>query len=261
MSLVKPHILRPPSSFQCAPSDAALAEKAVTYLKRHPHHLNSLSSNFTPEAASYLLLKSQLDKNVILKFITWARTRHFFTFHCKCLALHILTRFKLYKTAQALAEDVAVSSVDDTGTLVFECLSDSFHSCNSSSAVFDLVVKSYSHLNLIDKSLNIVNLAKVRGFMPGVLSYNAILDAIIRSKGSVKFAEEVFSEMVKNGVSPNVFTYNILIRGFFAAGNLDRGLYFFGEMERTGCLPNVVTYNTLIDAYCKLKRWTMHLGC
>ncbi|CAB4286413.1 unnamed protein product [Prunus armeniaca] len=253
MPLLKPHIPKS-SSFPCAPSDTLLAEKAITYLKRHPHNLNSLSSCFTPEAASYLLQKSQFDQPLTLKFLSWARNHGFFTFQCKCLALHILTRFKLYKSAQAIAEDVALNSIDDRGNLVFQCLSDSLHICNSSSAVFDLVVKSYSHLNFIDKALNIVHLAKVHGFIPGVLSYNAILDAIIRSKRSVQFAEEVFSEMIRNGVSPNVYTYNILIRGFSGAGNLKMGLYFFGEMERNGCLPNVVTYNTLIDAYCKLKK-------
>ncbi|KAB2634418.1 pentatricopeptide repeat-containing protein [Pyrus ussuriensis x Pyrus communis] len=253
MPLPKHHIHKLPSLHR-SPSDAALADKAITYLKRHPQHLTSLSSHFTPEAASCVLLKSQFDQTLTLNFLNWARNRQFLTFPCKCLALHILTRFKLYKSAQSLAEDVALNTVDDGGSLVFQCLADSFHSCNSSSAVFDLVVKSYSHLNFIDKAMNIVSLAKVHGFMPGVLSYNAILDAIIRSKGSVKFAEEVWSEMIRNGVSPNVYTYNILIRGCSGAGNLQMGLYFFGEMERNGCLPNVVTYNTLIDAYCKLKR-------
>lgn len=76
--------------------------------------------------------------------------------------------------------------------------------CNSSSAV---VVKSYSHLNFIDKHLNIVSLAKAHGVMHNVLSYYAILDAVIRSKGSVQLAEEVFSELIRNGVSPNVYTY------------------------------------------------------
>lgn len=80
--------------------------------------------------------------------------------------------------------------------MVFECLSDSLHLCNSSSAVFDLVVKS-SHLGLIHKALKIVHLAKNRGFMPGVPSYNAILDSILRSKGSAKIAEEVFDEMTE----------------------------------------------------------------
>lgn len=45
-------------------------------------------------------------------------------------------------------------------------------------------MKSYSHLNFIDKPLNIVSLAKAHGVMHAVLSYYAILDAVI-SRGGV----------------------------------------------------------------------------
>ncbi|XP_065856693.1 pentatricopeptide repeat-containing protein At5g39710 [Euphorbia lathyris] len=235
-------------------TDVLLADKALTLLRRHPYHLNSLASDFTPEAASCLLLKSQDDKTLISKLINWAKSHPFFNPPCKCLALHILTKFKLFKTAQTLAQDLAVETPDDSGTFVFQCLKDSYHMCDSSSAVFDLVVKSYSHLNFTDKALYIVNLAKLDGFMPGVLSYNAIIDSLIRCKKPIRLAEQVYKEMIASGISLNVFSYNIFIRGFCGAGNLDMGLKFFKEMEKNGCLPNVVTYNTVLDGYCKLKR-------
>ncbi|KDP38225.1 hypothetical protein JCGZ_04868 [Jatropha curcas] len=253
MPLPKPQIHHT-IPFLSSPTDALLADKALSLLKRHPYHLNSLSSQFTPEAASYLLLKSQHDQTLTLKFLNWAQPLQFFNSHCKCLALHILTKFRLYKIAQTIAQDLAVNTIDDDGNFVFQCLKETYHICNSSSAVFDLVVKSYSHLNFMDKALNIVNLAKLNGFMPGVLSYNAIIDSIIRCKKPLRLAEEVYREMIASGVSLNVYSYNILIRGFCGAGNLNMGLRFLKDMERNGCLPNVVTYNTMIDAYCKLRR-------
>lgn len=241
-----------------ATADAVIADKALTLLKRHPYQLNSLSSEFTPEAAFNLLLKTQSDQTLTLKFLKWAQPQPFFTPKLKCLTLHILTKFKLYKSAQTLAQNLAVDLPRDDGNFVFSCLKETYHLCDStsSSAVIDLVVKSYSHLNMIDKAVNIVNLAKVHGFMPGVLSYNAILDSVIRSGRNnwVKFAEEVYNEMGKSRVSPNVYTYNVLIRGFCGVGDLEMGLRFFSEMEKNNCLANVVTYNTLIDGYCKLGR-------
>ncbi|CAI0557215.1 unnamed protein product [Linum tenue] len=244
------------------PTAALLAERALLLLKRHPYHLNSLAPEFTPEAASHLLLKSQDDQSLTLKFLDWARPHQFFNLRCKCLAVHILTRFKLYKTAQTLAQDIAVTTTadDSGGGFVFQCLKDTYFICNSSSAVIDLVVKSYSHLNLIDQALNIVNLAKENGFMPGVLSYNAILDSLIRSRKPFRLVEEVYREMVASRVSLNVYSYNILIRGFCRVGNLEMGLRLFEEMEKYGCLPNVVTYNTVIDTYCKLKRMDQAFG-
>ncbi|CAK7329825.1 unnamed protein product [Dovyalis caffra] len=237
-----------------SPADALLAEKALTLLKRDPYLLTSVSSKITPELASYLLLQTQNDRTLILNFVNFAKPRQFFNPHCKCIALHILTKFKTYKTANRLAQDLAVNTVDEKGDYIFQCLKDTYFMCNSSSAVFDLVVQSYSELNFFEKAFRIVNLAKLNGFMPGILSYNAILDSIIRCRKPLRFAEEVYREMITSGVSLNVFSYNILIRGFCAAGNLEMGLSFFEKMERNGCLPNVVTYNTVIGAYCKLKR-------
>ncbi|XAR59474.1 hypothetical protein NMG60_11015322 [Bertholletia excelsa] len=230
-----------------------LVDKAVAILRRHDLvHLETLSPHFTPQSASYVLLHSQSDKTLALKFISWARPRNFFDFRCSCLALHVLTKFKLYKTAQSLAQDLALN--DKTGDLVFQGLKETYHVCNSSSAVFDLLVKSYSHLKMINKAIHTIRLAKLNGFMTTVLSYNAIIDAIIRSNGSIKLVEELCEDMVKSGVSPNVYTYNILIRGFGAVRKMERVLQLFKEMETNGYYPNVVTFNTLIDTSCKMGR-------
>ncbi|KAI3525400.1 hypothetical protein L1887_04165 [Cichorium endivia] len=262
MSLLKPY--RKTLRFSTLPSlsqpppalDVHLVGKAIAILKRH-HLINlePLSSQFTSQSASYILHHCQFDKTLILPFINWARRRPFFDLRCNCLSLHILTRFKLYKTAQIIAEDVAINTRDDeNGDLVFTCLKDTYSDCNSSSAVIDLLVKSYSNLKLVKRGLNTIHLAISHGFMPGVLSYNSVLDAIIRSSEPMKLAEEMYLNMIRIGVSPNVFTYNILIRGFCGVRELEKGLVFFNEMQKNGCLPNVVTYNTLIDANCKLRR-------
>ncbi|OIT07213.1 PREDICTED: pentatricopeptide repeat-containing protein At5g39710 [Nicotiana attenuata] len=240
-----------------SPSDIIFVNRAVSILKGHdPIPLNSLSSQFTPQYASSLLFQSQFDKPLVLRFINWARHRQFFNLQCKFISIHILTRFKLYKTAQSLAEDVAVKSPDDKGEFVFSCLKDTYHSCKSSSAVFDLMVKSYSHLKMIDNAMNIFELAKSNGFMLTVLSYNSILDALIRvsCNGSFELVQKFYDDMVNSGVSPNVYTYNIMIRGLCGKGDLKKGLAFLNEMEKCGCLPSVVTYNTIIGAYCKIGK-------
>ncbi|KAK4340258.1 hypothetical protein RND71_041720 [Anisodus tanguticus] len=238
-------------------SGTLFIDRAVSILKGHdPIPLNSLSSQFTPQYASSVLFQCQFNKPLALRFINWARNRQFFNLQCKCISIHILTRFKLYKTVQSLAEDIAFKFDDNKGKTVFSCLKDSYHSCNSSSAVFDLMVKCYSHLKMIDRAMNIFELAKSNGFMLTVLSYNSILDALIRvsCNGSFELAQKFYDDMVKSGVSPNVYTYNIMIRGFCRKGDLQKGLVVFDEMEKSGCLRNVVTYNTLIGGYCKIGK-------
>ncbi|KAL6270335.1 hypothetical protein ACE6H2_027246 [Prunus campanulata] len=161
-----------------------------------------------------------------------------------------------------LAEDVAVNTIDDRGNLVFQCLSDSLHICNSSSAVFDLVGKSYSLLNFIDEALNIVNLAEVHGFMPGVLSDNAILDAISRSK-EIDQAFELLRLMALKGLGLNLISYNVVINGLCREGTMNETsqrqveLVIFTkhfvlqeEMRRNRLSPNVFN---VINAMCKAK--------
>ncbi|XP_042502168.1 pentatricopeptide repeat-containing protein At5g39710 [Macadamia integrifolia] len=233
-------------------SDAFLSDKAYTLLKMYPNQLDSLASQFTPQAASLLLLKSQFDQTLTLKFLNWARNHSFLDIQCKCLTLHILTRFNLYKMAQSIAE-VMVSEEDDCSS-IFECLKSTYHLCNSSSSVIDLLVKSYAHLTMVRKALITIDLAKYHGFMPGILSYNSVLDAMFRSRDSASLAEEFYGEMIRSGVSPNVYTYNILLRGCCVEGKLDKAFEVFSEMESKGCAPNVVTFNTLVDGSCKLGK-------
>ncbi|KAK2991483.1 hypothetical protein RJ640_016518 [Escallonia rubra] len=264
MLLLKPHhrllhlSKNPPfSSFSTSLPKTDLVDKAIAILKRHDLvHLDHLSHQFTPQSVSYLLLQTQHDKTLTLRFLNWVNfdRRPFFDLHCKCIYLHVLTRFKLYKAAQSLAENVAVDICDKSGNLVFQCLKDSYDDCSSSSAVFDLLVKSYSNLKMIDRALNTISLAKTNGYMPSILSYNSVLDAMIRCHLSMDQAERLYQDIKISGVSPNVFTYNIMIRGFCGVGELERGLSLFDLMERNGCLPNVVTYNTIINAYCKIGR-------
>ncbi|EOA17823.1 hypothetical protein CARUB_v10006224mg [Capsella rubella] len=215
-------------------SDSLLGDKALTFLRHHPH-LCKFHCRNSFESSLQISERSRIGSKVP----KLGKTTSIITLRCKCIILHILTKFKLYKTAQSLTEDVAAKTLDDEdASLVFRSLKESYDLCNSTSSVFDLVVQSYSRLSLIKKALSIVRLAQAHGFMPG---------------RNISFAEDVFKEMLDSQVSPNVFTYNILIRGFCFAGNLDAALRFFDRIEKRGCLPNVVTYNTLIDGYCKLQ--------
>lgn len=253
-----------------------VADRTITYLKQksqyHHQQLQALVPHFTPDAASYLLLKCQSDIHLTVNFLRWARScdSPFFDSRCKCYALHILSKFRLYKDAQSVAQDLANESAgnDATGMWVFQCLRDSydlFHS--TSSDVFDSMVKAYCCLNMIEKALNTIKLAKAQGFMFGIVSYNSVIDALLRSKdvqgrggdmvrgaSPLSRVEEIYQEMRKDGISPNVFTYNILMRGCCAAGELQKCHDLFDEMKKQGCVPNVVTFNTLVGAYCKVGR-------
>lgn len=119
-----------------SPSDPLLLDKAIAILKCHClSSLDSIVPYFTPQSARYLLLQCQNNQKLILKFLDWARNFPFFdNLQCKYIAIHILTCFKLYRTAQSLTEGVAVYfSDDENGISLFECLRKSYHLGNLSS--------------------------------------------------------------------------------------------------------------------------------
>ncbi|ONK59619.1 uncharacterized protein A4U43_C08F8330 [Asparagus officinalis] len=63
---------------------------------------------------------------------------------------------------------------------------------------------------------------------------------------------EVMKEMVERGLEPSLNTYNILLKGFFRAGQVREGWDFFVQMKKRGrkgaecCRPDVVSYTTVV---------------
>ncbi|KAG9457198.1 hypothetical protein H6P81_001706 [Aristolochia fimbriata] len=120
------------------------------------------------------------------------------------------------------------------------------HNCpqtlSSFNTILDILCKS-KHVQLA------VSLFKTfkRKFSPDVITYNIIANGwcIVKKTSN---AMEVLTEMVEVGLVPTIATYNLLVKGFFRAGQVTQGYKFFIQMgERGGnAKPDVVTYTTVI---------------
>lgn len=87
-----------------------------------------------------------------------------------------------------------------------------------------------------------------KGYTPNVITYNLVIRGLSHT-GKMNRAMEFLERMKLDGCEPNVQTYNVLIRYWFEEGEIEKGLELFETMgKKAGCLPNLDTYNVVISA-------------
>ncbi|KAH7842568.1 hypothetical protein Vadar_006783 [Vaccinium darrowii] len=67
-------------------------------------------------------------------------------------------------------------------------------------------------------------------------------------------AEEIFDQLILEGLQPDNITYNAMLHYFCRAGNIKKAADIVQTMASNGCQPNVVTYNHLIHGLCEVGR-------
>ncbi|CAN6298861.1 unnamed protein product [Urochloa humidicola] len=91
----------------------------------------------------------------------------------------------------------------------------------------------------------------LEGHSPDVLTYNIVMRAKYML-GRLDQFHRLLDEMGRNGLTPDLHTYNLLLHvldGLGRAGNLEACKYFFDEMVKKGCEPDVVCYTVMITSY------------
>ncbi|KAF9605751.1 hypothetical protein IFM89_018147 [Coptis chinensis] len=69
--------------------------------------------------------------------------------------------------------------------------------------------------------------------------------------GILDAMNRLLDEMVRDGCTPNVVTYNRVIHSYGRANYMDEAVKVFYKMQEAGCEPDRVTYCTLIDIHAK----------
>ncbi|CAM8899266.1 unnamed protein product [Rhodiola kirilowii] len=85
------------------------------------------------------------------------------------------------------------------------------------------------------------------------ICYSTLIDGLCKD-GFIDKAKELFLEMKKKDISPNVITYNIVIGGLCRAGKWEEAQAMSHTMLDQGLEPSVVTFNVLINALAKMGK-------
>jgi pentatricopeptide repeat protein len=77
---------------------------------------------------------------------------------------------------------------------------------------------------------------RVRGCKPDAVSYNTLLGARVQ----YKVARGIFDQMLREGVSPNLRTFNVLIAALAAIGDYVEAKTWVHRMKGMGVEPSQV---------------------
>ncbi|KAK9096821.1 hypothetical protein Sjap_022318 [Stephania japonica] len=93
------------------------------------------------------------------------------------------------------------------------------------------------------------------GCRPDTSVYNALITAHLHSKDKAKALQKAIGYFEKmKGIErckPNVVTYNILLRAFAQARNVDKVNALFQDLDEGIVSPDIYTYNGVMDGYGK----------
>ncbi|KAE8659406.1 Pentatricopeptide repeat-containing protein [Hibiscus syriacus] len=213
--------------------------------------LNALSTHLTPFRVKHVLLKIQKDHVLALEFFNWVKTQNptSHSLETHSMILHILTKNQKFKPAESVLRSLVVSGSLEFPAKLFNAILYSYRICDSSPRVFDLLFKTCAHVKRFRNATEAFFRMKDYGILPTIKSCNAYLSSLL-DLHRVDIAFGFYREMRRCRLSPNVYTFNIIIHAFCKSGKLEKAMEVFREMENMGSIPTIASYNTLIAGYC-----------
>ncbi|XP_073121697.1 pentatricopeptide repeat-containing protein At1g02060, chloroplastic [Henckelia pumila] len=201
--------------------------------------LESLLCTATPLSQTTLLqtLRRIKTPSKALRFFNWAHGSGFtHTHHSYFIMLEILGRARNLNTALNFL--ISVPKKSNHGVQ----LTDKF---------FNSLIRSYGDAGLFQESLKVFKLMKAMGIPPSAVTFNCLFLILLKC-GRMRTVLNLYPEMLSTyGVRPDLYTFNILIRGFCRNLMIDEAFRIFKEMEKFDCTPDLLTYNTIVDGLCR----------
>ncbi|KAJ7974197.1 Pentatricopeptide repeat [Quillaja saponaria] len=115
---------------------------------------------------------------------------------------------------------------------------------------FNILICSCGAAGLARKVVDKFIKSKTFNFRPFKHSFNAILNSLF-VLNHYKLVEWVYQQMLSEGHSPDILTYNIVIYTKYRLGKLDQFQRLLDEMGRNGISPDFHTYNILLHVLGK----------
>ncbi|XP_073141384.1 pentatricopeptide repeat-containing protein At2g27800, mitochondrial-like isoform X2 [Henckelia pumila] len=210
--------------------------------------ISRLPHRFTPEELHDVIVL-QDDPLVCLELFNWASHQHrfrhnVFTYH---ITIKKLGAAKWYEEMDNIVNQVL--SVPSIG----------------SEALYNSMIYYFTEARKLVRAVNIYNHmrnSRKLDCKPSVRTYNILLTALLsRGKNSyinhlyMETIRSLFKKMADDGVEPDIFCLNCMIKGYVLSLHVNDALRIFHQMGVVyDCQPNSFSYNYLIYGLCAQGR-------
>ncbi|EEF30336.1 pentatricopeptide repeat-containing protein PPR5 homolog, chloroplastic [Ricinus communis] len=127
--------------------------------------------------------------------------------------------------------------------------------CRPDSSVYNALITA--HLHSKDKAKALIKalgyFEKMKGMQrcqPNVVTYNILLRAFAQAR-NVNQVNALFKDLDQSIVSPDIYTYNGVMDAYGKNGMIREMESVLSRMKSNQCKPDIITFNLLIDSYGK----------
>ncbi|XP_076959722.1 uncharacterized protein LOC143635887 [Bidens hawaiensis] len=127
-------------------------------------------------------------------------------------------------------------------------------------SLFTHIIRIYADAHLPENALKMFYTMLEFNVKPRAKHLNVILETLVSERGYLRPAFELFRSVRRYDVSPNVETYNILMRAFCGNGDVSVAQQLFDEMCERDVVANVESYRILMQGLCRKSQVNKAVG-
>eukprot|EP00933_Yihiella_yeosuensis_P003484 TRINITY_DN10637_c0_g1_i1.p1 TRINITY_DN10637_c0_g1~~TRINITY_DN10637_c0_g1_i1.p1 ORF type:complete len:778 (+),score=181.27 TRINITY_DN10637_c0_g1_i1:228-2561(+) len=143
-------------------------------------------------------------------------------------------------------------------TLVNQMWEDPENHSLVNTVIYSTIVKGFAIAKQHERVLAVCKEMKDRGIHCNTITYNTMLNCLARC-GTMEHVDGILVDMrsADPPALPDLVTYSTIVKGYSAAGELEKALQVYQDVKKAGLVPDEVMYNSLLDGCARSHKHKM----
>merc|ERR1719456_1817174 len=156
-------------------------------------------------------------------------------------------------TFAAMVEACVANGAVDDAIRVFAEMKEKIPDFATPASTYQTLIRVLVQRKQQDKALEIYEDMRKSKVPPNLATFNALIDVCARH-GDVERAASLFRDMCALGVTPDLITYSTVIKGYCVQGDLEQAIQLFTLMRKRGLRPDQILFNSLLSGCAAAKK-------